>query len=79
MVVTMTYMYTNFVFCKGASPSWWNHMHYQHHAKPNVVCILFASVADRMLIIHHNDNFYTDRFIYMYVHVPIRVGYNGKT
>ncbi|XP_061165492.1 acyl-CoA 6-desaturase-like isoform X1 [Saccostrea echinata] len=22
---------------KGASPSWWNHMHYQHHAKPNVM------------------------------------------
>ncbi|GFO18483.1 fatty acid desaturase 2-like [Plakobranchus ocellatus] len=21
----------------GASPSWWNHMHYQHHAKPNVM------------------------------------------
>ncbi|XP_056013481.1 acyl-CoA 6-desaturase-like isoform X4 [Ostrea edulis] len=24
-------------FTKGASPSWWNHMHYQHHAKPNVM------------------------------------------
>ncbi|XP_052237822.1 acyl-CoA 6-desaturase-like [Dreissena polymorpha] len=22
---------------KGASASWWNHMHYQHHAKPNVI------------------------------------------
>ncbi|KAL8603582.1 hypothetical protein ACOMHN_022534 [Nucella lapillus] len=22
---------------KGASPHWWNHMHYQHHAKPNVM------------------------------------------
>nr|ARR97144.1 delta-5 fatty acid desaturase 2 protein [Haliotis discus discus] len=22
---------------KGASPQWWNHMHYQHHAKPNVM------------------------------------------
>lgn len=22
---------------KGASASWWNHMHYQHHAKPNVL------------------------------------------
>jgi fatty acid desaturase 2 (delta-6 desaturase) len=22
---------------KGASPLWWNHMHYQHHAKPNVM------------------------------------------
>uniref|UniRef100_A0A0B7AC53 Cytochrome b5 heme-binding domain-containing protein n=1 Tax=Arion vulgaris TaxID=1028688 RepID=A0A0B7AC53_9EUPU len=22
---------------KGASPMWWNHMHYQHHAKPNVM------------------------------------------
>ncbi|XP_034302423.2 acyl-CoA 6-desaturase isoform X3 [Magallana gigas] len=22
---------------QGASPSWWNHMHYQHHAKPNVM------------------------------------------
>lgn len=24
-------------FLKGASPDWWNHMHYQHHAKPNVL------------------------------------------
>lgn len=24
-------------FLKGASSSWWNHMHYQHHAKPNVI------------------------------------------
>lgn len=24
-------------FIKGASPSWWSHMHYQHHAKPNVL------------------------------------------
>ncbi|XP_025080864.1 fatty acid desaturase 2-like isoform X1 [Pomacea canaliculata] len=24
-------------FLKGASPHWWNHMHYQHHAKPNVI------------------------------------------
>lgn len=24
-------------FMKGASASWWNHMHYQHHAKPNVI------------------------------------------
>ncbi|XP_076452985.1 acyl-CoA 6-desaturase-like [Babylonia areolata] len=22
---------------KGASPHWWNHMHFQHHAKPNVM------------------------------------------
>lgn len=22
---------------QGASAKWWNHMHYQHHAKPNVV------------------------------------------
>lgn len=22
---------------KGAAPSWWNHLHYQHHAKPNVL------------------------------------------
>ncbi|KAL8591040.1 hypothetical protein ACOMHN_015663 [Nucella lapillus] len=22
---------------KGASPQWWNHMHFQHHAKPNVM------------------------------------------
>ncbi|XP_072033826.1 acyl-CoA (8-3)-desaturase-like [Amphiura filiformis] len=22
---------------KGASSRWWNHMHYQHHAKPNVI------------------------------------------
>ena len=25
-------------FTKGASVHWWNHLHYQHHAKPNVVC-----------------------------------------
>ena len=24
-------------FTKGASRSWWNHLHYQHHAKPNVI------------------------------------------
>ncbi|CAC5377876.1 FADS2 [Mytilus coruscus] len=24
-------------FNKGASPHWWNHMHFQHHAKPNVM------------------------------------------
>ncbi|XP_076458631.1 acyl-CoA 6-desaturase-like [Babylonia areolata] len=24
-------------FIKGASPHWWNHMHFQHHAKPNVM------------------------------------------
>ncbi|KAL3854986.1 hypothetical protein ACJMK2_014218 [Sinanodonta woodiana] len=24
-------------FTKGASSSWWKHMHYQHHAKPNVI------------------------------------------
>ena len=24
-------------FTKGASRSWWNHLHYQHHAKPNVL------------------------------------------
>ncbi|CAF1224300.1 unnamed protein product [Rotaria sordida] len=24
-------------FIKGASPDWWNHMHFQHHAKPNVI------------------------------------------
>lgn len=24
-------------FAKGASANWWNHMHYQHHAKPNVI------------------------------------------
>ncbi|XP_041374315.1 fatty acid desaturase 2-like isoform X2 [Gigantopelta aegis] len=24
-------------FLQGASPAWWNHMHYQHHAKPNVM------------------------------------------
>ncbi|XP_064620967.1 acyl-CoA Delta-6 desaturase-like [Lineus longissimus] len=24
-------------FTKGASAKWWNHMHFQHHAKPNVI------------------------------------------
>jgi len=24
-------------FIKGASSSWWNHLHFQHHAKPNVI------------------------------------------
>ncbi|XP_055959083.1 acyl-CoA 6-desaturase [Patella vulgata] len=24
-------------FMKGASAKWWNHMHFQHHAKPNVL------------------------------------------
>lgn len=22
---------------KGISPNWWNHMHYQHHSKPNII------------------------------------------
>ncbi len=25
---------------KGASAHWWSHMHYQHHAKPNVDNVL---------------------------------------
>ncbi|XP_005090573.1 acyl-CoA (8-3)-desaturase isoform X1 [Aplysia californica] len=29
--------YFSLGFIKGASPAWWNHMHYQHHAKPNVM------------------------------------------
>jgi len=24
-------------FFKGASADWWNHMHYQHHSKPNII------------------------------------------
>jgi fatty acid desaturase 2 (delta-6 desaturase) len=24
-------------FTKGASADWWNHMHFQHHAKPNII------------------------------------------
>lgn len=24
---------------QGCSSSWWNNMHYQHHAKPNVVSV----------------------------------------
>ncbi|KAL4216979.1 hypothetical protein ACF0H5_023436 [Mactra antiquata] len=24
-------------FIKAAAASWWNHMHYQHHAKPNII------------------------------------------
>lgn len=24
-------------FIKGTSAHWWNHMHYQHHAKPNII------------------------------------------
>lgn len=31
------FQYFIFGFIKGASPHWWNHMHYQHHAKPNVM------------------------------------------
>lgn len=29
--------YITFGIIKGASPKWWNHLHYQHHAKPNVM------------------------------------------
>jgi len=29
--------YFTFGIIKGASPRWWNHLHYQHHAKPNVM------------------------------------------
>lgn len=25
-------------FLQGAPASWWNHLHFQHHAKPNCFC-----------------------------------------
>ncbi len=25
------------LFVQGASADWWNHMHFQHHSKPNVI------------------------------------------
>lgn len=27
-----------YIYIQGASANWWNHRHFQHHAKPNVVC-----------------------------------------
>lgn len=32
-------VYHKFLFCvmKAVSTTWWNHLHYQHHSKPNVV------------------------------------------
>ncbi len=27
----------NVKFFQGASADWWNHMHFQHHSKPNVI------------------------------------------
>ena len=38
--------YHKFLFCvlKGTSAHWWNHMHYQHHAKPNVVCWVLRKI-----------------------------------
>ena len=24
-------------FFQGASADWWNHMHFQHHSKPNII------------------------------------------
>ncbi|CAH1788188.1 unnamed protein product [Owenia fusiformis] len=37
--VTLNHLLHHFTmgFLKGASPDWWRHMHYQHHAKPNVM------------------------------------------
>lgn len=34
------YLCIFFTFCalsQGASANWWNHRHFQHHAKPNVI------------------------------------------
>ena len=31
---------------KGAAAVWWNHLHYQHHAKPNVVSMQALSSHD---------------------------------
>jgi fatty acid desaturase len=33
-------------FIKGASSQWWNHLHNQHHAKPNVVSILYDCLKE---------------------------------
>ena len=27
----------NSMFSQGASADWWNHMHFQHHSKPNIM------------------------------------------
>lgn len=26
-----------FLILQGASPDWWNNMHFQHHSKPNII------------------------------------------
>ena len=45
------YMQMFFVgFIKGISADWWNHMHNQHHAKPNVVRLDF--ILDIKLVIN---------------------------
>jgi fatty acid desaturase len=41
------YMHLFFMgFIKGASSQWWNHLHNQHHAKPNVVSILYDCLKE---------------------------------
>ena len=32
------------IMLQGASSSWWQHLHNQHHSKPNVVSLLLALV-----------------------------------
>jgi len=32
------------ILLQGASSSWWQHLHNQHHSKPNVVSLLLALV-----------------------------------
>lgn len=42
------YMHLFFMgFVKGASSHWWNHMHNQHHAKPNVVSKFELSIKKK--------------------------------
>jgi fatty acid desaturase len=33
----MNVLEEDYVFLKGASADWWNHMHFQHHSKPNII------------------------------------------
>jgi hypothetical protein len=39
-------------FIKGASAHWWNHLHNQHHAKPNVVRTLYKNKIIKLCTIN---------------------------
>ena len=45
-------IFNNILTLQGAGSDWWKHMHYQHHAKPNTVCIYHVANFLQMHIGH---------------------------